>query len=622
MNRNKIFRTLTAALILALLVLAVPATPAMAQAITCSPTSGTVGTTVAISGQNLSYIGAAATVFIFFNTNYAGSGTITSGTATPPANGVISGSFAVPATATAGVAIITVWSLPAYGGVGNTQLGLGSFTVIVAGITISPVQGYVGDTVIISGTGFTPSTVVTITFDAVAVTTSPASVTTTTVGSFTNVTFTVPASVRGSHIVRAQDAALNSATATFTTLPKVTLTPATGGVGDTPLASGTGFAAGSAVTFYMDDVLITGATATTGTTGSFTNTPVTIPAGYRGDHPLKAQDASLNVAIATFTITQKITITPTTGSAGTTVTVAGTGFDASKGITITYGGTSVTTTPAAVNTGATGSFSGVTFNVPAGVATTYSVVASDGIYSASASFVATASATISQTTSATSPGHVGMSLVISGTGFKASPATVTITYATDPVTLATVPTDANGSFSATVTIPASEGGQHTITVSDGTTPKQFTFFMEEVAPPVPQPLLPLMDSKAKQPVTFDWQDVTDDSLPVTYTLQIARDTAFTDIVLEKPGLTTSGYTLTEAEKLESVSKDEPYLWRVKAIDAASNESAWTGTGSFYVGFTLPWLSDLPDWAMYTIYGVGGLLLFLIGFWVGRRTMAY
>jgi hypothetical protein len=146
--------------------------------------------------------------------------------------------------------------------------------------------------------------------------------------------------------------------------------------------------------------------------------------------------------------------------------------------------------------------------------------------------------------------------------------------------------------------------------------------MESETPPTPQPLLPEMGVKAEQPVQFDWEDVTDDSLPVTYSLQIASRQDFTanSIVLEKTALTESEYTLTKAEQLEPVSKEEPYYWIVKAIDGASNESQWTGTGIFYVGASLG--LDMPSWIIYLLLGVGGVVIGIIGFWLGRRTAYY
>ncbi|AAW40386.1 hypothetical protein [Dehalococcoides mccartyi] len=76
--------------------------------------------------------------------------------------------------------------------------------------------------------------------------------------------------------------------------------------------------------------------------------------------------------------------------------------------------------------------------------------------------------------------------------------------------------------------------------------------------------------------------------------------------------------MTDAQKLESVSSDSPYWWRVKAVDGAGNASAYTGAGSFTVGFSL----DLPTWATYVLIGIGGLLLLALGFWLGRRNADY
>ncbi len=82
--------------------------------------------------------------------------------------------------------------------------------------------------------------------------------------------------------------------------------------------------------------------------------------------------------------------------------------------------------------------------------------------------------------------------------------------------------------------------------------------------------------------------------------------------MDKSGLTTAGYTLSDAERLKSASKDSPYYWRVKAIDGASNESAWTTLRSFYVGFVL------PGWGLNAIFGVVVVLVGLAGFWLGKK----
>lgn len=116
---------------------------------------------------------------------------------------------------------------------------------------------------------------------------------------------------------------------------------------------------------------------------------------------------------------------------------------------------------------------------------------------------------------------------------------------------------------------------------------------------------------------FEWEDVTDDSLPVTYTLQIAKDEAFTSMVLEKTGLTKSEYTIPEAGKLAAVKKEAPYYWRVRAVDGASNVGEWTGVGTFYVsGFSFPGMSVHLWWGL----GVGGAIA--LGYYLGRRRAYY
>jgi len=129
-----------------------------------------------------------------------------------------------------------------------------------------------------------------------------------------------------------------------------------------------------------------------------------------------------------------------------------------------------------------------------------------------------------------------------------------------------------------------------------------------------------MGVKVESPASFDWEDVTDESSPVTYALQIATDEDFTadSIVLEKTELAKSEYILTEKEELELAGQETPYYWRVRAIDAALNEGEWTGAGEFYVAAPFAF----PRWALYTLLGIGAVIIFGIGYWLGRRTAFY
>jgi hypothetical protein len=126
---------------------------------------------------------------------------------------------------------------------------------------------------------------------------------------------------------------------------------------------------------------------------------------------------------------------------------------------------------------------------------------------------------------------------------------------------------------------------------------------------------PLTGTKAKSEAYFDWQDVTDDSLPVKYILQISDNATFAQesIVLEVTGIEQSEYTLTPEQKLESVKQEAPYYWRVRVLDGASNESQWTEAGTFYVGFSF----TFPDWLKYVLAGIVAIGMYFIGFWRGK-----
>jgi len=390
------------------------------------------------------------------------------------------------------------------------------------------------------------------------------------------------------------------------------LSPDSGPVGTDVEITGAYFSGNDdiTVTFGGDVVDIEDGDTDTDSDGDFTCT-ILIPEGTVGDQTIAVEDEAEHIAEATFTVESAITISPTSGSAAIRVTVTGTGFGGDQDVTVTFDGTRVAT----ADTDNDGSFTAA-FDVPEVGAGTYAVVAEDeDDNSDTVDFSVAAGVSLSTVTSEDSPGYVGMDMTMSGTGFIPN-TRVTITYATEPIVVATTTSDANGEFSAAFTIPPSEGGVHTITASDGTNSLTSTFVMESAPPSIPSPSLPEMGVKAEQPVLFDWEDVTDPS-GVTYTFQIATDADFSLLVLEKEGLTSSQYTLTEAEKLASTKKEAPYYWRVKAIDDASNESEWSGTGTFYVGgFAFPGGSIHLWWGL----GAGGAGA--LGYFLGKRKSYY
>jgi len=401
------------------------------------------------------------------------------------------------------------------------------------------------------------------------------------------------------------------AIAQFTVIDgEIELDPEEGPVGTEVRISGEGLRQGQKITidYDGDDVDIVSGDRETDSEGKFTCT-IIIPESTADNHTITVTDESGNKPEAEFSVQPKITTAPTSASAGNAVEVSGTGFARKEYITITFEGYRVFTNPVEIKSNNNGSFSG-SFLVPSYTTSGISEVrASDrSANKAEVDLTISVGISLNPATSQTSPGHVGMELTVYGSGFTVN-TMVTITYSN---TVATATTDVYGNFRATFSVPPSVAGSHTVTATDGKNTVTSVFTMEAKAPPMPVPLLPKVAGMAEAEAYFDWEDVNDDSLPVTYTLQVASDADFTTIVLEEKGLTHSEYTITKEEKLDPTEKKTPYYWRVKAVDGASNESEWTPQWLFYVGFS---------WTLYIWIGLGVLLLTILGFWV-RRRIAY
>ncbi len=422
------------------------------------------------------------------------------------------------------------------------------------------------------------------------------------------------------------------------------LQPTSGTVGTNVMITGANFAANTAIIIKYDGATIAPQLATdtqTRSTGIFIST-ITIPASTVGAHTITVTVGSTTVT-APFTVTASATLDPlqpTSGTVGTPVAISGANFPASTAIVIKYDGVE-TTKQGSTQTSSGGSFTSI-ISIPQSTAGTHTIAVTVGSTTVTAPFsvsgpapaptpppaptptpapapapAPTPTPTIPGTISPAANGAVGTSIVVSGIGFTAGK-TVTVNYDGNKVTTATAA--AGGILIATFKVPASKAGDHAITATDGTNNMKLTFTVESQAPKTPQPLKPEMGVKVKPPLVFDWEDATDDSAPVTYDLQIATSDDFGEktILIDKAALTKSEYTLTEDEELELSNPQRPYYWRVRAADAASNASAWTGGGEFFINVPFA----MPDWAIYVLGGFGALFLFLIGYWLGRRSAVY
>ena len=473
-------------------------------------------------------------------------------------------------------------------------------------IEVDPEQGIVGDTITITGTGFSASTESTERFVDIYFAEDEAG-TSDDIGQEVNTyeflkspgvgyededdegefetTFSVPERLRdgtddddvtiGTYYVYVTrwNSTYIRAIAEFTIIGgEITIDLEEGPVGTEVEIDGEDFGYREDITIEYDDdeIDIKEGDEETDRDGEFNNTLIVIPESTAGDHTIRViGDESGSEVEATFTVEPEIIISPDSGGIDTEVTVSGTGFGYKSDFAIFIDGTKV----ASDQTDKYGTFD-VSFNMPEIKAGLYDIEAEDeDDNSDKADF----SFTLASTTLTPTTGHIGTEVTATGTGFTAG-STVAIKY--DATEIATPAVKTDGTFSTTFKVPASKNGDHEITIGDDVTTKIFTFTMESKAPSVPAPLSPAMGIEVEQPVKLDWEDVTDDSPPVTYELQIATSPDFTSLSMEieKTALTKSEYTLSAVEKLEPVSEEEPYYWRVRAVDGAANESKWTGAG--------------------------------------------
>jgi hypothetical protein len=184
-------------------------------------------------------------------------------------------------------------------------------------------------------------------------------------GNISPTTLTVPLAGTGAQLVQATDSGAAVARGTFTvTQPTISLDKTKGYRGDTVTLTGSGWVSGTLglVTITFGGVTIL--TATPDANGDIT-AMFTVPATATGANLVGATDIPGNTAASkTFTLDPaSISVEPTSGPVGTTVTVTGVGFQPQSGVTaLSIGGASVLPlTPIVTDT--IGGFTG-TFSVP------------------------------------------------------------------------------------------------------------------------------------------------------------------------------------------------------------------------------------------------------------------
>jgi len=386
--------------------------------------------------------------------------------------------FNVTATTPAGVLVIVVTDAAGNSATVNlTILGIPTITLGASNI----VAGNIPAGVSISGTGFTPGNGRSITANLyqgstliTAITMSATSVDVGTDGTFKGITFVVPASViAGTYTLRfATTSPSETADATITVMgtPSI-VAPTTAASGANITVTITGLSAISTATFGGVDLIgnvptLFGPNATvsaSGTSAFVKTATIVIPTSlFAGTYLLTITDANTNLMVqAAITIGPAMTVSPTTGSKGTTIAVTGNGFAALSAVTAKVNGVAVTLS--STTTSSTGSLS-TSFAIPLTAAATNTLTITDAAgNAANASFTLT----IPVVLLTPSTGNTGSTVQMIGTGFKAnSPLVIQLggqIVMPVPAALATGP---DGTFIGYISVPAGLSGNVTLTATD------------------------------------------------------------------------------------------------------------------------------------------------------------
>ncbi|PIY19944.1 hypothetical protein COZ13_02675, partial [Candidatus Desantisbacteria bacterium CG_4_10_14_3_um_filter_40_18] len=407
-----------------------------------SPTTGTVGAFITISGQgygNRNYIRLA------FGTTISLSQKLTS------AGGTFTHTFAID-TQVYGTTTLTAWDDS-----NNIRVDRTLF-ILPEIITVLPNMGTVGSIVTVSGNGYRGSNTIRVEFGSNtnrAITPMPTVVTPQ--GSWTT-TWTVDTQSFGTTTITATDE-IASVSKLYTILPEIIIVaPGSGTVGSMVTVAGNGYGSGKQIRLEFGSVTTMRYT-TADVQGSWTIS-WTVDTQYYGTTTVGAHDDDNQLTIRKkYTILPNIIlITPKAGTVGSPVTVAGNGFGKERNIRVLFGNTPTMTTTV---TDGCGSWTTI-FTINTQYYGTTTITAYDVFFGISASGTNTILPEIINVTPTT--GTVGSVITVSGNGYGSS-MQVRLEFGTTQI-IATITAQVNGSFTTIFTLDTQPYGTTTITAHD------------------------------------------------------------------------------------------------------------------------------------------------------------
>ncbi len=349
-----------------------------------------------------------------------------------------------------------------------------TFTVSAPTLTLSKTSGPSGISTVVKGSGYAINSPLPIKFDGfptgVTIYSNATGYISSTTGSTSSsASFVIPLSIPGVHTVTITDGANVSPNATFTvSAPTLTLSKTSGPAGVSTTVTGSGYAINSPLSIKYDGFPI-GVTVYSDASGHIVtsanhtsaSTTFVIPPSVKGEHIVTVTDDTNTSPNVIFTVSAPtLTLSKTSGPAGVSTTVTGSGYAINSPLTIKYDGVPV---PVTVTSTATGDIhTSTTFSIPSSAKGIHIVTATDGTnVSPNATFTVSAPILTLNKIS----GKVGDTITVTGSNYLSN-SHVTIKYDNTNVTPSGLVSDGSGRISATFLVPPSNVGSHTVTATD------------------------------------------------------------------------------------------------------------------------------------------------------------
>jgi hypothetical protein len=330
--------------------------------ISISPHSGTVGESITVTGAG--FADEEAKIRILYDDSSIVTGI------KADSYGSWSSSFDAPASEGG------VHTIDAYGSETEASDVDDVDFIIDPAITVSPTScGGVGCAITVKGTGFAEGeTSINVLFDDTKIKTG---ITADSNGSWST-TLNIPSTYSGTHSIDASGSSTDADDIDdldFTVESGIGIDKTSAYVGDTVVVTGTGFGENESSIYVTFDGANQGSSIKADANGQW-KTSLTVPAAVNGSHTIDArgsETSASSVEDTSLTILAQITLSPTGGNVGDSISISGTGFTGGKTVVVTFGAVSILDN---ISSDSSGSFTG-TFNAPKGASGDIEVVAKD-----------------------------------------------------------------------------------------------------------------------------------------------------------------------------------------------------------------------------------------------------